>query len=115
MNLSLPVLLMAAIRHPFADPPLTELAFTAYLGTLIVLAVLWHYARHAAHRFNAWWYRRKGLRDLVRYAHEQDRPAAVETRPQVPGHVPQPRRRIPLRRLPMRPEFRNPVKTRKVR
>ena len=107
------VLMLAAIRHPLDYPLAAELVFALFVLTACVLAVVWHHGKRAACWFNTWWYCRRGARELLREIEHAAEPA--DSRPQIPGHVPQPRRRIPLRRLPMRPERRTQTKTRKVR
>lgn len=112
------VLMLAAIRDPFAYPLIAELVFALVVLAACVLAVAWHYGKHAAHRFNLWIAcRHREVREFARQIDEYERRTDKTADAPVaqPGHVPQPKRRIPLRRLPMRPEFRNPIKTRKVR
>lgn len=116
MKSPFPVLMLAAIRHPLDYPLIAELVFGIVILTAGGLAVLWHHGTQAAARFNTWWYCRRGAREVIRelgaLEHADESTGA---RPQMPGYVSQPKRRIPLRRLPLRPEFRNPIKTRKVR
>lgn len=112
------VLMLAAIRHPLDYPLVAELVFALIVLTACVVAVAWHHGKRAAHRFNLWVAcRHREVREFARQIDEYERRAdeTAHVRPAQPGHVPQPKRRIPLRRLPLRPEFRNPIKTRKVR